>query len=451
MLLHYKIYNMFFRIWNYRSKLIKSFFLDFLIFTFLSILYSEVFFNRIDLLILNFSLWIILSYTIGRYHDFKKINNQIIIRNIFKTFIIFLLLINLCFVLEKVFYFQKDFTFSFNDLTYFYFINSTLSIIINLVFNFIYLKNKRNMKWIILKENYLLKCLEKDNIESKTFLQKNLKLLMEISNIDFSLLNKVKGIILEKNKELSLHEEEIILDLKKRGILVMGNFEWCEIYLHRIPPKVIEEELHRKRILYPRFNIFEYRVKRISEFFICLILILITLPIILIAGFLIYREDKGAIFYSQIRQGLYGKNFRIFKLRTMKINSEINGPQWSFENDKRITKIGHILRKTRIDEIPQLLSVIKGEMSLIGPRPERPEIDNKLEKKIVGYKSRYNLLPGITGWAQVNYPYGASIHDSYNKLSFDFYYLRNCSTFLDLIILFKTARVVLKYKNASFY
>ena len=176
MLLNYKIYNMFFRIWKYRSKLIKSFFLDFLIFIFLSILYSEVFFNRIDLLILNFSLWIILSYTIGRYHDFKKINNQIIIRNIFKTFIIFLLLINLCFVLEKVFYFQKDFTFSFNDLTYFYFINSTLSIIINLVFNFIYLKNKRNMKWIILKENYLLKCLEKDNIESKTFLQKKFKI-----------------------------------------------------------------------------------------------------------------------------------------------------------------------------------------------------------------------------------------------------------------------------------
>ena len=94
-------------------------------------------------------------------------------------------------------------------------------------------------------------------------------------------------------------------------------------------------------------------------------MILISLPIIFIAGFLIYKEDKGAIFYSQIRQGLYGKNFRIFKLRTMKINSEINGPQWSSENDKRITKIGHILRKTRIDEIPQLLSVIKGEMSLI--------------------------------------------------------------------------------------
>ena len=442
---------MFLRILKYRSKLIKSFLLDFLIFVFLSVIFNVVFINRIDFLILNLTLWIILSYIFGRYHDFKKINKETIIRNIFKTFIILLLSINLCFVLEKVFYFQKNYAFSFKDLTYFYFVLSSVSIIINLGFNFIILKNKKNMKWIILKENYLIKCLEKDNIESKNFFQKNFKILMEISNIEFSLLSNVKGIILEKNKELSFKEEEIILDLKKRGIFVMGNFEWCEIYLHRIPPKVIEEELHRKRILYPRFNVFEYRVKRISEFFICLILIIISLPIIFIAGFLIYREDKGTIFYSQIRQGLYGKNFRIFKLRTMKINSEINGPQWSFENDKRITKIGHILRKTRIDEIPQLLSVIKGEMSLIGPRPERPEIDNQLQNKIVGYKNRYNILPGITGWAQVNYPYGASIHDSYNKLSFDFYYLRNCSILLDLIILFKTARVVLKHENASLY
>ena len=216
--------------------------------------------------------------------------------------------------------------------------------------------------------------------------------------------------------------------------------------MHRIPPKVLEDEFHRKKILYPKYNILEYRIKRISEFFISLFLILISSPIIFIAGCLIYREDKGKIFYSQIRQGFYGKNIRIYKLRTMKINSEINGPQWSHNNDERITKIGHILRKTRIDEIPQLFSVIKGEMSLIGPRPERPEIDKQLEKIIIGYKSRYNILPGITGWAQVNYPYASSIHDTYNKLSFDFYYLRNFSIFLDLLILFKTLRVVVNTK-----
>ena len=281
------------------------------------------------------------------------------------------------------------------------------------------------------------------------FLEENLKFVTSLSNIDKSKLNNVTGIIIEKNKELSFEDEEIILDLKNRGISVIGNFEWCEFFLHRIPPKVLDDELHRKKILYPKYNILEYRIKRLSEFFISLLLIIISSPIIFIAGYLIYREDKGSIFYSQIRQGFYGKKIRIYKLRTMKINSEINGPQWSYDNDKRITKIGHILRKTRIDEIPQLFSVIKGEMSLIGPRPERPEIDSQLEKIIIGYKSRYNILPGITGWAQVNYPYASSIHDTYNKLSFDFYYLRNFSIFLDLLILFKTLRVVINIKMFS--
>ena len=132
------------------------------------------------------------------------------------------------------------------------------------------------------------------------------------------------------------------------------------------------------------------------------------------------------------------------------LNSEKYGVQWSQQNDKRVTKIGYFLRKTRIDEIPQLISVLKGEMSLIGPRPERPEIDNDLKKNIPCYENRYNIKPGISGWAQVNYPYGASVQDSYNKLSYDLFYVRNCSIFIDLLILFKTIRVVIKYENASF-
>ena len=440
---------MFLKIWNYKSKLIKSIFLDLLLFILFSKIYKVIFIYENYFLILICSVWIIVSYIIGRYHDFKQVNKEKIIKNIFKTFFVSFFLINFCFILERVFYSQFNYIVSINDLSHFYFFYGTISLVINLGLNLILLKTKKNMNWIILKENYLMKCLEKDNIESIDFLKKNLKFVNGLSNIDKSQLNNISGIIIEKNKELCFEDEEIILDLKNRGIQVMGNFEWCEIFLHRIPPKVLDDELHRKKILYPKYNILEYRVKRISEFLISLFLILISSPIILIAGYLIYREDKGKIFYSQLRQGFYGRKIRIFKLRTMKINSEINGPQWSYANDKRITKIGHILRKYRIDEIPQLFSVIKGEMSLIGPRPERPEIDNQLEKIIIGYKSRYNILPGITGWAQVNYPYATSIHDTYNKLSFDFYYLRNFSIFLDLLILFKTLRVILNYQNAS--
>ena len=441
---------MFLKIWNYKSELIKSTFIDLVIFIFLLNIYKVFFIYRIDLLILILSSWIILSYIIGRYHDFRKVKKNTIIKNLLKTIFVSFFLVNFCFVLDRIFYSQNSNIFSFNDLLYFYFLYGAISLVFNLGFNLIVLKKKKNMQWIILKENYLIKCLEKDNIESKTFLQKNLRFLTSLSDIDTLKLNNIVGIIVEKNKELTFEDEEKILDFKNRGILIMGNFEWCETFLYRIPPKVLDDELHRKKILYPRYNLLEYRIKRICEFFISLFLLLISSPIIFIACYLIYLEDKGTIFYSQIRQGLYGKKIRIFKLRTMKINSEIDGPQWSTKNDSRITKIGHFLRKTRIDEIPQLLSVIKGEMSLIGPRPERPEIDNKIEKIIIGYKSRYNILPGITGWAQVNYPYCASIHDTYNKLSFDFYYLRNFSIFLDLLILFKTLRVVIKYKNASF-
>ena len=126
----------------------------------------------------------------------------------------------------------------------------------------------------------------------------------------------------------------------------------------------------------------------------------------------------------------------------MKINAEEEGPQWSTKNDKRVTFIGRILRRTRIDELPQILSVIKGEMSLIGPRPERPEFNKEFNELIPNSYLRTYAKPGLSGWAQVNYPYGASLEDTKNKLSYDFYYIRNFSFWIDFLILFKTARIV---------
>ena len=167
-----------------------------------------------------------------------------------------------------------------------------------------------------------------------------------------------------------------------------------------------------------------------------------SLPIIIISGIFIWLNDRGPIFYTQNREGLYGRNIKIVKLRTMKINAEEEGPQWSTKNDKRVTNIGKILRRTRIDELPQILSVIKGEMSLIGPRPERPEFNKEFNELIPNYYLRTYAKPGLSGWAQVNYPYGASLEDTKNKLSYDFYYIRNFSFWIDFLILFKTARIV---------
>ena len=162
---------------------------------------------------------------------------------------------------------------------------------------------------------------------------------------------------------------------------------------------------------------------------------------------MIFIEDRGPILYFQKRSGLKNINFKVIKFRSMKIDAEKNGIQWSKSSDPRITKVGRLLRATRIDELPQLFCVIQGSMSLIGPRPERPEIEKHLVKEIPYYECRNVVRPGISGWAQVNYPYGASVSDTFNKLSFDIYYISNFSLLLDLLILFKTIKVVFTGKG----
>jgi len=168
----------------------------------------------------------------------------------------------------------------------------------------------------------------------------------------------------------------------------------------------------------------------------------LTAPLLLAAAVAIRLEDGGPIFYQQLRTGLYGQTFHIRKLRTMRVDAESAGPQWAHRGDQRVTNVGHWLRKMRIDELPQLVSVISGEMSLIGPRPERPEIEEALEQLIPHYRIRHWIRPGLSGWAQVCYNYGASAADSRAKLSYDLYYLRNANVFLDLLILVKTIRLV---------
>ena len=193
---------------------------------------------------------------------------------------------------------------------------------------------------------------------------------------------------------------------------------------------------------------FQARLKRVGDIVFSAFLLIITSPLILISGLLIKLSDRGPVFYSQLRIGLDGKHFRIWKLRTMRTDAENQGAQWSSRSDPRITKVGSILRLTRFDELPQLWCVMNGSMSLIGPRPERPEFDQQLSQKIPHYELRHHIRPGLSGWAQVNYPYGASVEDSANKLSYDLYYLKNFSFFLDLLILFKTMRLVFNAKGA---
>ena len=201
-------------------------------------------------------------------------------------------------------------------------------------------------------------------------------------------------------------------------------------------------------VLNKSFPIIDIKIKRLFDVIFSVLILLITFPILIISSLLIYWEERGPIIYKQVRTGIFNKKFKIYKLRTMKVNAEIAGAQWSQQNDKRITKIGNFLRRTRIDELPQLINVLKGEMSLVGPRPERPEFDKILSISIPNYDLRYSVLPGLSGWAQVNYNYTASKEDSKHKLGYDLYYLKNFSILLDLIIFFKTIKAVFNAKGA---
>jgi len=176
------------------------------------------------------------------------------------------------------------------------------------------------------------------------------------------------------------------------------------------------------------------------DLIVALIGLIITLPVILLVGILIKIEDNGPVFYKQERMGKDGKHFWIYKLRSMKIDAEKYGMQWAEKDDTRITKIGKFIRKTRIDELPQLINIINGDMKLIGPRPERPELTMQFNEVTPGFINRLVVKPGMTGWAQVNGGYDIS-HEE--KLELDIYYINNRSMWMDIQILCQTIRVVL--------
>jgi sugar transferase (PEP-CTERM system associated) len=189
--------------------------------------------------------------------------------------------------------------------------------------------------------------------------------------------------------------------------------------------------------------------KRLFDIAASLLLLVFTLPLIALFAVLVKLDSRGPAFFRQTRVGLYGQPFKVVKLRSMRTDAEAaGGAQWATTNDPRVTRIGRFIRKVRIDELPQAWSVLKGEMSFVGPRPERPEFVADLEDKLPYYAERHMVKPGITGWAQINYPYGASIEDSRHKLEYDLYYAKNYTPFLDLLIILQTLRVVLWREGA---
>ncbi|MCW8879315.1 MAG: TIGR03013 family PEP-CTERM/XrtA system glycosyltransferase [Kangiellaceae bacterium] len=240
-----------------------------------------------------------------------------------------------------------------------------------------------------------------------------------------------------------------IINCKMKGIQVTEISDFFEKRSGRLQI----DTLHPNRFIFIEgFNQDYARivVKRVVDILLSIFMMLITAPVYPVLILLIKRESgwDEPVFYSQIRVGQDEQSFTIYKFRSMVVNAEKQGAQWASKDDTRVTKVGKVMRKTRLDELPQLWNVLKGDMSFVGPRPERPEFVEKLADNISYYRMRHRVKPGITGWAQVCYPYGDDEKDAKEKLQYDLYYIKNYSVFLDLTILAQTAQVILWQKGA---
>ena len=236
---------------------------------------------------------------------------------------------------------------------------------------------------------------------------------------------------------------DALLGLRLKGLLISN----ISTFLEREEGHVELETLHPSWMIFSTgFNAatrIQGLIKRVFDILGSLLILTALFPCYAFAALALRIEGSGPVFYRQERVGLNGRRFDLVKFRSMQTDSESDGvPKWAEINDPRITRVGRVLRRMRIDELPQIWNVLCGQMSLIGPRPERPEFIAQLEEEIPYYNYRHTVKPGISGWAQINYPYGASIEDSKEKLKYDLYYIKNYSLFLDLIVLMLTIRVV---------
>jgi len=265
--------------------------------------------------------------------------------------------------------------------------------------------------------------------------------------LDLATKERVDRVIVALEERRGKFPDVQLLECKMRGIAIEEGIHFYEHLTGRLQV----ESLH------PSFLIFSEGfkktkltmwTKRITEFALSLFGLIVLSPVILVVSFWVKIDSRGPVFYKQERVGERGKIFRLLKFRSMVENAEANGPVWAEREDKRITRAGRWIRKWRLDEIPQMFNVLKGDMSFVGPRPERAYFVEKLRDEIPFYDQRFSVKPGITGLAQVKYQYGSSKDDALEKLRYDLYYIKNLSPLYDLLIIFETMKVVLSGKGA---
>lgn len=258
------------------------------------------------------------------------------------------------------------------------------------------------------------------------------------------------------------HSSRVVVALDdRRGTMPIQDLLSCKIhgididdgisFYEAITGKILVENVNPAWLIFSEgFKItrMSYFIKRSLDILLSILGLLISLPITSVTALLIKLESPGPVFYTQERVGERERPYKVIKFRSMRQDAEKDGAVWAMKNDTRVTRIGGFIRKVRIDEIPQMWNVLTGEMSFVGPRPERPIFVKKLTESIPYYSLRHSVKPGITGWAQVCYPYGASEEDALRKLEYDLYYIKNQSIFIDLLVIFRTVKTVLFQKGS---
>ncbi|PKG93026.1 TIGR03013 family XrtA/PEP-CTERM system glycosyltransferase [Paraglaciecola sp. MB-3u-78] len=259
--------------------------------------------------------------------------------------------------------------------------------------------------------------------------------------------NDIDEVVIACDQRRGTLPVEILFDCRLRGVEVTDLLDFME----RETGQIVVNLMYPSWVIYSNgFNSQNYLRDALDYSMNCImatLVLLLTWPFMLLTAMVIFFEDvnvkNASIFYNQERVGHNGRLFKIIKFRSMRPDAEKDGAKWATTNDTRVTKVGQFIRKYRIDELPQLLNIFRGEMSFIGPRPERPQFVEQLIREIPYYNQRHNVKPGLAGWAQLNYPYGASVEDSMEKLKFDLYYVKHQSLMLDILILIRTVEVVL--------
>ncbi|KKU49742.1 MAG: Exopolysaccharide biosynthesis polyprenyl glycosylphosphotransferase, partial [Parcubacteria group bacterium GW2011_GWA2_47_10] len=252
----------------------------------------------------------------------------------------------------------------------------------------------------------------------------------------------IDTIVVSKNIKENKTLVRMFFDIIPYGVTIIDFPEFYENITGKIPVSLIGEVWFLEHLVEGQKTLFE-SAKQVTDLFLAILLALPTIAILPFLAVAIRLDSKGPIFYRQQRVSRRKKIIEIIKLRTMVADAEKDGVRWADENDMRVTRVGRFLRKTRLDELPQLWSVLKGDLSLVGPRPERPEFVEILRTEIPFYDMRLLVKPGLTGWAQVNFPYGASVEDSMEKLQYDLFYIKNRSVILDISTMLKTLLIII--------